>query len=92
MESFTHLTKPKIAKVLMAISGVMGLTLFIYANIEPEDGYWFGVMQLLVNSFVFVTWFSGFLVAVTLPGRLFALVGALIPLLMAMTTLERVLL
>lgn len=92
MESFTHLSKPKIAKVLMAISGVMGLTLFIYANIEPEEGYWFSIMQLMVNSFVFVTWFTGFLVAVTMPGRLFALVGALIPLLMAMTTLERVLL
>ena len=92
MESFTHLSKPKIAKVLMAISGVMGLTLFIYANIEPEEGYWFGIMQLVVYSIVFLTWFTGFLVAVTMPGRLFALVGALIPLLMAMTTLERVLL
>ncbi len=92
MEYLAPLVKQKAVKSLMAVSGVMGLTLFIYANVDPTEGYWFGVMQLLVNTFVFITWFSGFLVAVTLPGRLFALIGALVPLLMAMTTLERVLL
>jgi hypothetical protein len=80
----------KVVRLLMFLSGFAGVSLFIFANLNPQEGYWFGISQLFINLIVFVIWFNFFLQIETgfLKGLVF--LGALIPLAMATITIFHV--
>lgn len=84
-------------RLLMALSGLTGLTAFILANFilkkHAEMRLTTGLIQIAANSFVFSSWLGGFLQATPYTfWRYFALVGFLFPLATASVTFVRVIL
>lgn len=84
-------------RLLMALSGLTGLTAFILANFilkgHKELKTIVGLIQIGANSFVFVSWLGGFLQAAPCTfWRYFALIGFLFPLGTASVTFVRVIL
>jgi len=82
-------------RALMALSGVVGLTMFILANFylsrRPGLKLTTALLQIGVNCFVFCSWLNGFVQAT--PGtlvRLVALVGFIVPCCMVSITVVRV--
>jgi len=81
-----------IARILMVVSGLMGATLFVLANIVQlfaGMNLLAGLLQIAVNTFVFFSWKRGYTLS-TGRAKLVALIGTIVPCLMASITLVRV--
>ncbi len=95
--------KNKSVKIWMAISGTCGILFFLIANpfvlnklnviIQPsvQTSINFGVAQLIINAFVFVTWTRGFLRETGFK-KFVSAFGVVIPFFMATITIVKVLL
>jgi len=84
-------------RLLMALSGATGLSMFLLANfyLKKHKGWRLAtaLLQITANAFVFASWLVGFLQAT--PGtltQLVALIGFIVPIIMASITLFRVVL
>ena len=84
-------------RLLMILSGATGLSMFLLANfyLKKHEGWRLAtaLLQISVNAFVFASWLNGFLQAT--PGtlaQLVALIGFVVPIIMASITLVRVVL
>ncbi|OQA52912.1 MAG: hypothetical protein BWY43_00283 [candidate division WS2 bacterium ADurb.Bin280] len=84
-------------RVMMALSGLMGLSMFVLANflLKKQKGWRLAtaLMQISVNAFVFVSWLGGFLQST--PGTIHqavTFVGFVVPTVMATVTTLRVVL
>jgi len=79
---------------LMAVSGIAGLMFFLIANfttIFNGSAVLAGIFQLVVNSFVFITWGKGFSQSCGFK-KFIASFGVVVPIVMAGITIWRVLL
>jgi hypothetical protein len=77
----------------MAISGATGFTFFLIANFTTlfhGSAVIAGVLQLAVNTFVFVVWSRAFVQSCGLK-KFIAFFGVIVPICMASITLWRVL-
>lgn len=84
-------------RLLMVLSGATGLSMFLLANfyLKKHKGWRLttALLQISANAFVFTSWLVGFLQAA--PGtlaQLVALIGFVVPIIMANITLVRVVL
>jgi hypothetical protein len=84
-------------RLLMVLSGATGLSMFLLANfyLKRHKGWRLAtaLLQITTNAFVFTSWLVGFLQAT--PGtlaQLVALIGFIVPVIMANITLVRVVL
>ncbi len=78
----------------MALSGLTGLLLFVIANftsIFSGSSVLAGCLQLIANTFVFISWSRGFQEATGLQ-KFIALLGTIVPVIMGTITIVRVLL
>ena len=79
-------------KVRMALAGVLGLSFFVLANFGAlGSGAIFGVIQIAINSIVFVVYLNGYKKTTGFT-KFVAVVGVIVPIVMASITLWRVLL
>ena len=77
----------------MVISGFMGFSFFLIANFThlfAGSSVLAGCLQLCVNTFVFVVWRKAFVQSHGLK-KFVALIGTVVPIVMALTTICRVL-
>lgn len=85
---------PVRVKILMGISGALGLVFFVIANFTKML-YGFdilvGCIQVTINVFVFLTWRQGFRQCTGF-GKFVACIGTVVPVIMATVTIIRVLL
>jgi hypothetical protein len=92
----------KKSRIWMVISGVCGLSLFLIANpfvleyfgvvYSPaivQSGLFAGLLQICVNTFVFITWTNGFIKERGFR-KIIPVFGVVIPFIMAAITLCRV--
>jgi hypothetical protein len=79
---------------LMAVSGIAGFVFFLIANfttIFNGSAVLAGILQLVVNFFVFITWGKGFSQSCGFK-KFVASFGVIVPIVMAGITIWRVLL
>lgn len=78
-------------KLLMAVSGAAGFTLFILSNfgLTAGLGIYTAFMQLAVNAFVHTAWKRGYRETTGFK-RIFAAVAATVPVVMGIITVYRV--
>jgi uncharacterized membrane protein len=84
----------KTARILMVVSGLMGATFFILANIAHLFvglNLLAGIIQICINAFVFLSWKRGYETH-TGKAKTVALIGTIVPCIMASITLIRVIL
>ncbi|MEI6144536.1 MAG: hypothetical protein WCP91_02975 [Candidatus Berkelbacteria bacterium] len=84
-------------RLLMALSGATGLTMFIlanfYLNAHAEWKLATALLQITANAFVFASWLGGFRQATPrTPTKLLSLIGFVVPCCMASVTFFRVVL
>jgi len=84
-------------RLLMVLSGATGLSMFLLANfyLKKHKGWRLttALLQISANAFVFVSWLGGFLQATSgTIAQLAALIGFIVPIIMANITLIRVVL
>lgn len=77
---------------MMALSGILALSFFLVANFTSifiEIKVLAGIIQLILNAFVFVTWLAGYKRSVGFK-KFVAAWGVAVPVIMAAITLFRV--
>lgn len=89
----TDKTEKRKASIWMAVSGLVGFSLFLIANLTnilTGLNLVTGLLQLSVNLFVFLAWKKGFLVHTGFK-KFVAFWGIVVPIIMATITTVRVL-